>query len=95
MAEDSITDPKNKYLDDLHSDYRYSIDKTDYHALYISSGALAISLTFLKDIVPFKDAIWLFLFYIALIMFVLTILLGFLAHYLSSQLILSQYYESY
>lgn len=81
---------KNKYIADLYDDFRYCIEKFDSQALYLSSGALALSLTFLKDIVPIKDAKLLCLYYISLILFCLTILTGFLAHYISARLIMKR-----
>jgi len=76
-----------EYLKDLYADYKYSIEKFDSQALYISSGALGLSLAFVKDIVPVKDAVALWLFYVAMWLFVLVILIGFIAHYRSSKLI--------
>jgi cytochrome c biogenesis protein CcdA len=88
--EEELKEIKNKYIADLYTDFRYSIEKFDSQALYLSSGALAISLTFLKDIVPIKEAKLLWLYYIALILFGLTILIGFLAHYISARLIMKR-----
>ncbi|MCT4638635.1 MAG: hypothetical protein N4A72_13120 [Bacteroidales bacterium] len=75
---------KQNYINSLYDDYGYSIEKFDKQALYISSGALAISITFLKDIVPIKDSIHLPIYYLSLIFFSLTILVGFIAHYISA-----------
>jgi len=81
---------KQEYIKDLYTDFRYGIEKFDTQALYLSSGALAISLTFLKDIVPINEAVWLILYYIALVLFGLTILIGFVAHYISSRQIMAR-----
>lgn len=75
---------KNQYIADLYTDYRYGIEKFDTQALYISSGALAISLTFLKDIVPIKDSKCLILFYLSIILLGITISVGFIAHFVSA-----------
>lgn len=75
---------KEKYIKELDTDFRYSIEKFDTQIIYISSGALAISLTFLEKMVPIKEAVWLILYYCAIVFFGLTILLGFFGHYLSS-----------
>ncbi|MCG8411523.1 MAG: hypothetical protein MI739_09590 [Bacteroidales bacterium] len=81
---------KREYIKDLYTDFRYGIEKFDTQALYLSSGALAISLAFLKDIVPINEAVCLILYYIALILFGLTILIGFVAHYISSRQIMAR-----
>lgn len=86
MSED-IENTKKDYLKQLYEDYKYSIEKFDSQALYISSGALGLSLAFLKDIVPVQNAIGYWLFYLALWVFVAIILIGFIAHYKSSRLI--------
>ena len=78
---------RQEYIKDLYADYKYSIEKFDSQALYISSGALGISLAFVKDFVPVANAVALWLFYAAIWAFVLVILLGFIAHYRSSKLI--------
>ncbi|MDD4236865.1 MAG: hypothetical protein PHF99_12700 [Bacteroidales bacterium] len=85
-----IEEIKREYIKDLYADYRYGIQKFDTQALYLSSGALAISLTFLKDIVPINEAICLTLYYTSLVLFGLTILIGFVAHYISSRLIMAR-----
>lgn len=81
---------KREYIKDLYADFRYGIEKFDTQALYLSSGALAISLTFIKDIVPINEAVCLMLYYIALILFGFTILIGFVAHYISSNQIMAR-----
>ncbi len=86
----NIEEIKREYIKDLYADYRYGIQKFDTQALYLSSGALAISLTFLKDIVPINEAVCLILYYISLVLFGLTILIGFVAHYISSRLIMAR-----
>ena len=50
----------------LHDEYRRKVwedsnsgsENFDKYLLTFSSGALALSLTFLKDVVPLKDALW-------------------------------------
>lgn len=81
---------KQDYINDLYTDFRYGIEKFDTQALYLSSGALAISLTFIKDIVPIKEAVYLYLFYTALILFTLTITIGFIAHFISTRQIMAR-----
>src|SRR5690606_6793988 len=72
---------------ELYKDLNYSTSKFDTQSLTIAGGALGISLTFIKEIVPFNESQYTFLFYGALICFVFTIFLGFIAHYWSSHLI--------
>jgi len=84
---DDMPDIKQQYIKDLYEDYKYSIEKFDAQHLYLSSGALAISLAFLKDLVPLGKAVHLWLFIVAIWIFVSAILLGFIAHYRSSKLI--------
>ena len=45
-----------KEIDDYWDSYREGIRKFDHQALYISSGALAFSLTFVKEICPFDKS---------------------------------------
>lgn len=92
MSENNrnIEEIKREYIKDLYTDFRYGVEKFDTQALYLSSGALAISLTFLKDIVPINEAVCLILYYISLILFALTILIGFVAHYISSRQIMAR-----
>ena len=74
---------KDKYLKDLFEDLKYSVSKFDSQTLAISGGALVFSLTFIKNIVPFSDAIHIWLLYISLALFIFTISFGLLGHYLS------------
>ncbi|WP_305983426.1 hypothetical protein [Roseivirga thermotolerans] len=75
---------KQDYLNQLRADFNYSIEKFDSQALFISSGALGISLAFIKDLVPIGSAINIWMFLFSLWIFVFSILLGFLAHLYSS-----------
>lgn len=74
---------KDKYIKDLYSDLKYSIGKFDTQTLIISGGALGFSLTFIKEIVPFTEAKFLELLYVALACFIFSIGVGFFGHYLS------------
>lgn len=78
---------KQEYLSELYNDYRYSIEKFDSQSLYIGSGALALSLTFIKDIVPIEFIKLESLYYVSVFLFVISILLGFIAHIISAKLI--------
>ena len=74
---------KDKYLKDLFEDLKYSVSKFDTQALTIGGGALGLSLTFIKEIVPFDQSICVILFYFSLGLFILSISLGFIGHYIS------------
>jgi hypothetical protein len=74
---------KEQYIKDLFEDLKYSLSKFDSQSLAISSGALGLSLTFIKEIVPFNKSEYIILFYISLGLFILTLTLGFIGHYLS------------
>ena len=67
---DNSYDIKKEYLKDLYEDYKYSIEKFDTQHLYLSSEALGISLTFLKDLLPLGKVIHLWLFIVAIWIFV-------------------------
>jgi len=74
---------KDNYIKDLYEDLKYSVSKFDSQVLAISSGAIGLSLTFIKDIVPFKHAIYSWIFYLSLAIFILCLTIGFIGHYLS------------
>ena len=74
---------QDNYIKDLYEDLKYSVSKFDSQVLAISSGAIGLSLTFIKDIVPFKYAIHSWIFYLALAFFILCLTIGFIGHYLS------------
>lgn len=78
------TDNNQKELDGLWAGYTYAITKFDEQSLLISSGALGLSLTFIKDIVPLDKACCMSLFYISISLFLVTIILGFINHFTSS-----------
>ena len=79
---------KDKYLKDLYEDLKYSVSKFDEQSLLISGGALGLSLTFIKDIVPFQDSQYILIFYSALCLFIFSMGLGFIGHYLSTKYIM-------
>ena len=90
MTKKQVENDKSKYINDLWDDYKYSISQYDSQVLYISSGALALSLTFLKDIVPLEKAECFYLYLFALILFTICISLGVYCHYQSFKLIEKQ-----
>lgn len=75
---------REEYLKGLYEDFRYSINKFDTYTVYLSGGALAISLTFVENIVPIREAICIYLYYGAIILFGFTMIFGLFAHYKSA-----------
>jgi len=90
MEQNEINKLKQEYLKSLYEGYRYSVEKFDHQSLYIAGGALGLSLTFLNTFIEIKTADCLSLFIVAIILFVLTIGLGFITHFLSSQKIIER-----
>ncbi|MFB3386575.1 hypothetical protein [Flavobacterium sp. LAR06] len=74
---------KEQYIKDLFEDLKYSLSKFDSQSLAISSGALGLALTFIKEIAPFAQSKFILFFYISLGLFIMTLTLGFIGHYLS------------
>lgn len=89
MSKD-IEQIKQAYIKDLYEDFRYSIEKFDSQSLYISSGALGLSLTFITAVLPIADLQNFWLFYIGITLFIFVIAIGFLSHLRSSKLIAKQ-----
>ena len=71
---------KEEYIKSLQEGIRYSIGKLDDQILYISSGALALSFTFVKDLVPLKQAVWLSILYFSWIFLAICISLSLYSH---------------
>jgi hypothetical protein len=90
---DELEKVKEKFLDALWADFRYSISKSDDQALLISSGALGVSLTFVKDVVPLQDSICMGFFYASIFCFAFTIMVGFINHRISARTIWKRYVE--
>lgn len=86
-SKNNLEEVKQQYIKELDADYRYGVEKFDTQALYISSGALAISLTFIDNIVPISEAVYITLYYFALSFFVFAIIIGFASQFISSKLI--------
>lgn len=76
---------KKEVIAELKNSMLYSISKFDEQSLVISGGALALTLTFIKDIVPLEDSSGIVLLYISIGSFSLAILIGFIAHILSAE----------
>lgn len=76
----------HRVVSSLLEDYRYSTSKFDNLSVAMAGGALGFSLTFIKDIVPFKDSNHIWLFYVALGLFIFSLMIGFVAHLASMQI---------
>jgi hypothetical protein len=84
----------------LHDEYRRKIweDKAsgtenfDKYLITFSTGALALSLSFIKDIVPLKDAIWIPLLISSWIAFVLAVLVTLISFRLSHSALERMFY---
>ncbi len=83
----------NKEADSYWDSYRDSIGKFDHQSLYISSGALGFSLTFVKEIVPFNKSIFIWIFILSICSFLATIILGFINQLISSETMRYSYLE--
>jgi hypothetical protein len=88
MEDGNLSDKQQEdlkiLLDDLKKGYRYNIENYDKQAIYISSGALAISLTFIKNIVPIDYLTNLWLYFCAISFLTISIILGLLSFLISS-----------
>lgn len=73
------------HLDQLSKTYEYSAEQFDKSILFVSSGALGLSITFLDKLVKLESAAFLLLLAISWGAFVVTIFLFTVAHYISKQ----------
>jgi len=71
---------KEKYIQDLRTGQRYSIEKFDDQVLLISSGALVLSLNFIGEVVKLNQAVWLWSLYASWGALAVTMVLCVLAH---------------
>lgn len=67
----------------LFEAYKESSIQFDKNILYISAGALGLSMTFIKDIVPLHESIYISLLLVAWSIFTLVIFMSLLSYYLS------------
>lgn len=74
------------YINQAHEDLTYSITQFDNQVLYLSSGAFALGLTFLKDITPINEAVCLPIFIISMVLFTVSILLSFSSHLIGHEI---------
>lgn len=78
-----MADEKDPFLDQLNKAYIESSSQFDKQVLFIASGALGISLAFIKDIVKLDVATNKVLLLLAWIFFGAVILICILSHYTS------------
>lgn len=78
-----MADEKNPFLDQLNKAYLESSSQFDKQVLFIASGALSISLAFIKDIIKLDVATNKVLLLLAWIFFGAVILICILSHYTS------------
>lgn len=78
-----IDKEENKYLDQLYKGYSYSNEQFDKAILFVSSGSLAISITFIEKIVPLTNSNCKTLLLLSWVFEAITIILFTINHYLS------------
>jgi hypothetical protein len=76
-----------KYIDELWKDHHYSTEQFDKQLLFISTGALALSMTFFANVVPLDKAVYKWIYIAALIGFSICIALCLVTHLISAYLI--------
>lgn len=76
-----------KYWQSLYEMYKESSKQFDRNVLYIASGALVLSLTFIKEIVDFKTVQCKPLLVISWSLFVVVIIISLISHYFSMRAI--------
>lgn len=73
-------DQKKEIKDVLYHDLRYSVNSFDNLTITIGGGALALSLTFIGEIVPLKDAIQIWILYTGIAFLTIAIVASFIGH---------------
>ena len=79
----SVTD--EKYLSVLYEAYFESSKQFDKQILFISTGALAVSFSFIRDIVDLDESGCNLILLLSWILFTIVILLSLISHYFSKQ----------
>jgi hypothetical protein len=85
-SKKEIVKIRENYLSELRDAQDESIKQFDTQILYISSGALLLSLTFLGDVIKLEKAIYKWTLIVSWILLGLTIILSVLSH-------LTSYYQ--
>lgn len=79
-TETEIEEIKSRYRDQLYQGMSYSINKFDDQILYLSSGALVLSLSFIGTIVPLEKSTWVALIYFSWGMLLVTAIVSVYTH---------------
>lgn len=80
---ENMSDDNDKYWHSVYELYKESSKQYDKNVLYVASGALGLSMTFIKDIVDFSSVECKVLLLIAWSILVITILTTLLSHFVS------------
>lgn len=78
-----MTEDDKEYWNQLFETYKESATLFEKKLLYITSGALGISITFLSDIVDLNKACFFYLLILAWSIFTIVILISLISHYCS------------
>lgn len=78
-----MTEEDKEYWNQLFQTYKESATLFEKNLLYITSGALGVSFTFLSDIVNLESAKYFWLLIFAWSLFTIVIFISLIAHYLS------------
>lgn len=78
-----MTEEDKEYWNQLFQTYKESATLFEKNFLYITSGALGVSFTFLSDIVNLESAKYFWLLIFAWSLFTIVIFISLIAHYLS------------
>jgi hypothetical protein len=95
--EEIARDLYNEHRKQAWADIQSSSDNFDQSLMTVSSAALGVSLLFIKDIVPLKDADWLRMLYVSWLSFAICIVLTVFSFRLSvaAQTVYLQYLRKY
>jgi hypothetical protein len=96
MVDQDRINEWNKEIDDIFEKINHNQGEYDKQLLTLSSGFLAVTLAFIKDVVPLKDAVHLSLLYSSLASLALCIMLVLFSFQfsISGQLKARDYWES-
>jgi hypothetical protein len=73
----------NKYLEQLYKGFSYRNEQFDKAILFVSSGSLALSISFIEKIVPLATSHCKILLFLSWVFEAITIILFTINHYLS------------
>jgi len=86
LTERQVSD-LNEHIKTLKEDYRYNIENFDKQSIYIATGALAICLTIINDIVSIENVLFLGFYYASIFCFSFSIIVRFISFPMSYELI--------